>query len=120
MHRYYKISRKWAEILGVTQSAVQHPDNMYLVTPNLGLRLSEAIAQMPGGPHLLPAEAFDYIGAIGLTVAEAHASERGELRHDGMADKQEQGPEQEPETSQADEVQEAEETENPESAVTEG
>ena len=81
MYRYYKISRKWAEKLGETQTAVQHPDGMFLVTPNLGLRISEVLAKETGS-HLLPAEAFDAIGAIGLTVAEAQASAKGELRHD--------------------------------------
>lgn len=86
MHRYYKISRQWAEKLGETQTAVQHPDGMYLVTPNLGLRIAEALAQESGGARLLPGEAFEAIGAIGLTVAEAMASAKGELRHDGSAD----------------------------------
>lgn len=86
MHRYYKISRQWAEKLGETQTAVQHPDGMYLVTPTLGLRISELLAKESGTARLLPAEAFDAIGAIGLTVSEAMASAKGELRHDGVAD----------------------------------
>ncbi len=85
MHRYYKISRQWAEKLGVLKTAVPHPDGMYLVTPNLGLRISETLAKETG-TRLLPAEAFDAIGAIGLTVAEALASAKGELRHDRSAD----------------------------------
>ena len=85
MYRYYKISRKWAEKLGETQTAVQHPDGMFLVTPNLGLRISEALAKETG-TRLLPAEAFEAIGAIGLTVAEAQASFKGELRHDRELD----------------------------------
>ena len=85
MPRYYKISRRWAEKLGETQTAVMHPDGMYLVTPNLGLRISDILAKETGS-HLLPAEAFDAIGAIGLTVAEAQASAKGELRHDRELD----------------------------------
>lgn len=85
MYRYYKISPKWAEKLGETQTAVKHPDGMYLVTPNLGLRISEVLAKETG-TRLLPAEAFEAIGAIGLTVAEAQASAKGELRHDRELD----------------------------------
>lgn len=82
MYRYYKITQEWAEKLGETQTACRHPDGMYLVTPNLGQRIAAILAQENGGTHLLPEEAFATIGAIGLTVAEAKASERGELRHD--------------------------------------
>ena len=82
MYRYYKISQKWAEKLGETQTAVRHPDGMYLVTPNIGLRISNALAQENGGTRLLPEDAFAAIGAIGLTIAEAQASAKGELRHD--------------------------------------
>lgn len=85
MYRYYKISQKWAEKLGETLTAVKHPDGMYLVTPNLGLRISEVLAKETG-TRLLPAEAFEAIGAIGLSVAEAQASAKGELRHDRELD----------------------------------
>lgn len=85
MYRYYKISQEWAEKLGETQTAFRHPDGMYLVTPNLGVRIANVLAQENGGTHLLPEEAFTTIGAIGLTVAEAQASARGELRHDTPA-----------------------------------
>ncbi|MDE5814303.1 MAG: hypothetical protein K2H72_08460 [Muribaculaceae bacterium] len=84
MYRYYKISQEWAERLGETQTAVKHPDGMYLVTPNLGPRIAEELAKDNGGYRPLPAEAFAAIGAIGLTVAEAQASAKGELRHDNV------------------------------------
>lgn len=82
MFRYYKISQKWAELLGETTTAPRHPDGMYLVTPSIGTRIANLLAQENGGCNLLPAEAFDAIGAIGLSVAEAQASARGDLRHD--------------------------------------
>ncbi len=102
MYRYYKISQKWAEILGVTETAVRHPDGMYLVIPTVGIRIANILAQQEGGYNLLPAEAFDFIGAIGLNVAEAQASARGELRHD-----------QPTAAENADNAEDAENAENP-------
>lgn len=89
MYRYYKISPEWAERLGETETAPRHPDGMFLVTPNVGIRIANELAQENGGNHLLPAEAFEAIGAIGLTVAEAQASAKGELRHDQHAEGEE-------------------------------
>ncbi len=85
MHRYYKISHEWAVKLGEADSAPRHPDGMHLVTPNIGARVADILALGNGGHHLLPAEALEAIGAIGLTVAEALASDKGELRHDQPA-----------------------------------
>ncbi len=84
MHRYYKISHEWAVLLDEADSAPRHPDGMHLVTPNIGARVAEILAQQNGGHHLLPSEALEAIGAIGLTVAEALASDKGELRHDNI------------------------------------
>lgn len=85
MHRYYKITQEWAELLEETETAPRHPDGMYLVTPNIGSRIAGILAKENGGNHLLPAEALEAIGAVGLTVAEAQASAKGELRHDQPA-----------------------------------
>lgn len=85
MYRYYKISPKWAEILGETETAVRHPDGMYLVTPSIRLRVIEAV-ERELGVRMLAEDAFEAIGAIGLTVAEAMASAKGELRHDRELD----------------------------------
>lgn len=85
MHRYYKISPQWAEKLGEINTAVKHPDGMYLVTPGIRLRVIEAV-ERETGHRLLAEEAFEAIGAIGLTVAEAMASAKGELRHDRELD----------------------------------
>lgn len=82
MHRYYKISKEWADRLGESRTAVEHPDGMFLVLPGLGHRISDYLHRENGGARLLPEEAFNAIGAFGLSVAEAHASMRGELRHD--------------------------------------
>lgn len=82
MYRYYKISQQWAERLGETDRAVRHPDGMYLVLPNLGPRIAAALREDNPDSCLLPEEAFDAIGAIGLTVEDAHRSAAGELRHD--------------------------------------
>ena len=81
MHRYYKISHEWAEKLGESETAPRHPDGMHLVMPGIAVRIIE-ILQREEGLNLLREEAFAHIGAIGLTVAEAAASKRGELRHD--------------------------------------
>lgn len=117
MYRYYKISQEWAEKLGETQTAFRHPDGMYLVTPNLGVRIANVLAQENGGTHLLPEEAFAAIGAIGLTVAEAQASARGELRHDtmGAEDADNAGiTENADKAENADNVEDAENAENAE------
>ncbi len=84
MYRYYKISHEWAVRLGEAENAPKHPDGMHLVTPNIGVRIANILAQENGGHHLLPAEALEAIGAIGLSVAEARASAKGELRHDNI------------------------------------
>lgn len=115
MHRYYKISQQWAEKLGETQTARRHPDGMYLVTPTLGVRIANVLAQETGGTHLLPEEAFAAIGAIGLTVAEAQASARGELRHDSPATEDADNAENaDNDAENADNVEDAENAENTE------
>lgn len=84
MHKYYKISREWAEKLGEAENAPRHPDGMHLVLPNIGVRVADILAQQNGGHRLLPAEALEAIGAIGLTLTEVMASAKGELRHDNI------------------------------------
>ncbi len=81
MHRYYKISPKWAKRLGVAKEAPKHPDGLYLVTPQLGDRIIEELRRETG-VTLLRAEAFEAIGAIGMNVQEALASKRGDLKHE--------------------------------------
>lgn len=84
MYRYYKISHAWAEKLGESETTLRHPDGMHLVTPGIANKLIALLRAENPGSNPLAEEAFAAIGAIGLSVAEAQASEKGELRHDGQ------------------------------------
>lgn len=81
MYRYYKITREVAEKLGVAEKAIRHPDGMYLVTPAVSQKVVE-LCRQELGISPLPEKAFEAIGAIGLSIAEAHESYAGRLRHD--------------------------------------
>lgn len=93
MQKYYKISEHWAEKLGEKESAVRHPDGLYLVLPSLGLKIAEVLQAESGGERMMPEDAFNAIGAIGLDMRQALASSRGELRHDTPSDDNTQAPE---------------------------
>lgn len=80
MYRYYKITPKWAKRIGMLGKARMHPDGWYLVTPQAGDLIIGALAEE--GLNLVRDEAFAYIGAIGLNVAEAIASQYGQLTHE--------------------------------------
>lgn len=89
MYRYYKISHEWAEKLGEAETAPRHPDGMHLVTPGVANKLIARLKE-ERGVNMLAEEAFNAIGAIGLSTAEVHASARGELRHDRISESAEE------------------------------
>lgn len=101
MQKYYKISGQWAEKLGEKDSAVRHPDGLYLVLPSLGSKIASVLQAESGGGLLSPEDAFSAIGAVGLDMQQALASSRGELRHDIPAADPADNPSENPDSTDA-------------------
>lgn len=78
MNTYYKIPPEWAEKIGVTDVAIQHPDGWYMILPGMAARLVE-LAPQPEDAHLMTIEeAVQAVGGVCYTQEQALASQRGE------------------------------------------